>query len=163
MLKLTFHVFKQMPGPIKPRLKASEKFSELEKKIATLTNALVARSQEDVLQQHTPPGSKSSGVSPQDLMQQHPSPPAALQNLSLRNSVAVSDPPWRTSVNGRGRTLVDVIDQGFIDLPTAEVLFNHWNMTMVSVGSLLPADHFALTLQRAFTHTIRLLTKAFSY
>lgn len=118
------------PGPAKRRLKSSEKISELEKKIELLTTVLARR--------HYPGPPKDQ--EPPDMP--HPAP---VTELSTTFSI-----PSRTSEpdqegHQRGTTLsvhLDVITQGIMDMPTAEVLFNHWNNAM---RPILPIVNFPST------------------
>lgn len=113
-------------GPVKPRIKSSEKFSELEKKIESLTKALSAKDQPP-----TPPESGRSIISSEDLVRDSTAYSATqtLNQLPERMEKAtLSRLP--EDVNNTRRVHIDVIDQGFIDYPTAEVLFNHYSISM---------------------------------
>ncbi|RVX72030.1 hypothetical protein B0A52_04628 [Exophiala mesophila] len=118
-----------MPGPIKPRLKASEKFSELEQKIATLTNALAAKGQQDQIQHDNLTASPSTSS---HLRQPNPAPtiPAPIMSsLPHLPHPAIATSSGNTS-DAPSVKYLDAIDQGIVDLPTAAVLFNHWNTSM---------------------------------
>ena len=123
-------------GPVKPRIKSSEKFSELEKKIESLTKALSARDQQD--QPQTPPESGRSIISSEDLTQDKGIDSSGRLHTQLpeRLSTVISQslPHTATDTN---RRYIDGIDQGFIDLPTAEVLFNHYCISMHPVLPIL--------------------------
>ncbi|KAK5047748.1 hypothetical protein LTR84_006413 [Exophiala bonariae] len=123
-------------GPIKPRIKSSEKFSELEKKIESLTKALGAKHQPP-----TPPESGRSIVSSEDLIQDRNTYTTAqsLNQLPDRlEKTTLSRLP--DDLRTTRRTCIDVIDQGFIDYPTAEVLFNHYS---ISMQPILPIVNFS--------------------
>lgn len=113
-------------GPVKPRIKSSEKFSELEKRIESLTKALGAKDQSQ-----TPPDSGRSMISSEDLVQDRSthSTSQLLNQLPerLENATLSRLPNQAKNIT---RTYTDVIDQGFIDYPTAEVLFNHYSISM---------------------------------
>ncbi|KEF56854.1 uncharacterized protein A1O9_07044 [Exophiala aquamarina CBS 119918] len=123
-------------GPVKPRMKSSEKFSELEKKIESLTKALSARDHQD--QPQTPPESGRSIISSEDLIQDKTINAGGrfLTQLPERLSNSIS-PALSSHVIDANRSYVDVIDQGFIDCPTAEVLFNHYCISMHPILPIL--------------------------
>lgn len=114
-----------MPGPVKTRMRSSEKFHELEKKIATLTSALAARPRSE-----THSASKQSTTSSGEVTR------ASISHVSNEpfNKQPAQSAPLTPYQDGVGITSMnrtqDIIDLGFIDIPTAEVLFNHYNMTM---------------------------------
>lgn len=123
-------------GPVKPRMKSAEKFSELEKKIESLTKALSAKDHQD--QPQTPPESGRSIISSEDLIQDKGTNSSGrfLTQLPERLSSSIS-PGLSNSVIDPNRSYVDVIDQGFIDFPTAEVLFNHYCISMHPILPIL--------------------------
>jgi hypothetical protein len=112
-------------GPVKPRIKSSEKFSELEKRIESLTKALRSRDQQ------TPPESGRSIISSEDLVQDSRTHSTSQFLNQLPERISHSTlPHLPNNLSDTTRTYVDVIDQGFIDFPTAEVLFNHYSISM---------------------------------
>lgn len=117
-------------GPVKPRMKSSEKFSELEKRIESLTKALSSRHQTQ-----TPPESGRSIISSEDLVQDSRTHPTnrvinQLPERGSRSTLPSLPNDLNNTLNSTAWTYVDVIDQGFIDFPTAEVLFNHYSISM---------------------------------
>ncbi|KAI8965326.1 hypothetical protein F5Y11DRAFT_312827 [Daldinia sp. FL1419] len=111
----------QDPGPPKARVKTSQKFTELEKKIDALTNALdaerrrnqqsIRQAREDEAWSRTPDSSsRDDGASPFS------------GQLDLY--------PERITNDSRGINMNsrDVVSQGLVDIHTASMLFNHWNL-----------------------------------
>ncbi|KAI1768629.1 hypothetical protein GGR53DRAFT_517786 [Hypoxylon sp. FL1150] len=107
----------QDPGPPKARVKASQKFTELEKRIDALTSALDAerRRNQQSLKHVTneAPWSKTPDSNPKD---DDVSIPAIEQTRELKDTGY-----------GRGDTTTydDIVDQG-----TANLLFDHWKFHM---------------------------------
>lgn len=114
------------PGPAKPRLKSSEKISELEKKVASLTTVLASRNYPDSPKDQALPDMTHSAPST-ELSTRFSISSSRTNNGQIRTS----EPP-RESIQRRASLSVhmDVITQGVMDMPTAEVLFNHWNNSM---------------------------------
>ncbi|KIX07840.1 uncharacterized protein Z518_02494 [Rhinocladiella mackenziei CBS 650.93] len=124
-----------IPGPAKPRVKTSQKFSELEKKIESLTTALAARSHSGQLESHDAPDTTISSMSSEPLTNVSKSPEHS-GRFRYRNDS--SEPLQDSCLKISGpREYVDVIDRGLIDIPTAEVLFNHWDLSMRPILPLL--------------------------
>ncbi|KAI1095556.1 hypothetical protein F5B19DRAFT_308255 [Rostrohypoxylon terebratum] len=121
----------QDPGPPKARLKTSQKFLELEKRIDALTTALDAerrRNQQSLKQVRTEVlWSKTPDTSTSDTLS-----PSGWQYQS--DSVVSND---------------DVIDAGFIDMASASELFHHWDSHM---RPLMPVVQFP---SEDDIHTIR--------
>ncbi|KAI5866146.1 hypothetical protein GGS23DRAFT_603522 [Durotheca rogersii] len=112
----------QDPGPPKARARPSQRFSELEKKIGALTNALYSerlRNQQLFIQRAGDP--QWSRTPDSDSRDTDGSSPTR---------------PGRDSVPGLGHGGIDiaasgdVFSQGLVDMPTAVLLFNHWNIFM---------------------------------
>ncbi|OAG40436.1 hypothetical protein AYO21_05336 [Fonsecaea monophora] len=108
------------PGPAKPRTNPSQKIRELEGKIASLSQALSAR------QRHDQPGEPTLLATPTQ---------SVSSGRSRDASVPVVRPTWQIFPESQSRHSsaqvdLDVVDQGLLDMPTAEVLFNHWNDSM---------------------------------
>ena len=119
------------PGPGKPRMKSSEKFHELERKIESLTSALAAKDQPQ-----TPPESRPSRVSTSEEFPEDNICSIQDENIPTRPRLQHLTPsfgsPDGTASISRSQ---DVIEQGYIDVPTAEVLLNHYN---ISLRPILP-------------------------
>lgn len=132
-----------LPGPAKPRMKSSQKFSELEKKIESLSNALASRVHDEPIEHHEVADSTLSNISDRHLRQASlsNSPERVSNPIGVRNG-ASSSQPSRASVGFSPASHGDVVDQGYIDIRTAEVLFNHWNTTMRPLHPILklPSD-----------------------
>lgn len=112
----------QDPGPPKARMKTSQKFTELEKKIDALTSALDAERRRN---QQT-----AKQVKDDALWSKTPESNARddyLTPIERRNhepGLIVDD--GRMNATTRG----DIVDQGLIDMFTAALLFDHWNTHM---------------------------------
>ncbi|OTB12160.1 hypothetical protein K445DRAFT_15113 [Daldinia sp. EC12] len=123
----------QDPGPPKARVKTSQKFNELEKKIDALTSALDAerrryqqslkQAREDVEWSRTPDSNfRGEDASPFiDQQDRHP-------------EVVTGDS------RGIGTDSRDVVSRGLVDIHTASMLFNHWNVHM---RPLMPSIYFS--------------------
>lgn len=123
------------PGPAKPRLKASEKIFELEKKITSLTTVLAGRHYPDSPKDQHLPGMTHSAPSTELSTTFSVSSSRANQGQSR-----TSEPPRQGNQRKASLSVqMDLITQGVIDMPTAEVLFNHWNHSMRPV---LPIVNF---------------------
>ncbi|KAI0830390.1 hypothetical protein F5Y06DRAFT_301915 [Hypoxylon sp. FL0890] len=122
----------QDPGPPKARVKTSQKFSELEKRIDALTSALDAerrRNQQSLKQvraetqwSKTP----DSNIREDDAL-----------------SLPANDDRIDTAICG------NVIDQDLVDMTTASLLYDHWNIHM---RPLMPVIQFS---SEEDAHTIR--------
>lgn len=120
-----------MPGPAKPRLKASQKFSELEKKIELLTNALAAKPQPNP---GNPQALETTIASPESTA------PLTTESLDSSSPLQINHPGYKhgplrlqPSSGRENRSAAqprDIVDRGIIDIPTGDLLFNHWNLTM---------------------------------
>ncbi|KAI1472669.1 uncharacterized protein F4812DRAFT_409834 [Daldinia caldariorum] len=121
----------QDPGPPKARVKTSQKFSELEKKIDALTSALDAerkryqqslkQAREDAEWSRTPDSSsRGDNTSPFIERQDHH--------------------PEMVTSDGNGTDNPDVVSRGLVDIHTASMLFNHWNTHM---RPLMPSIYFS--------------------
>ncbi|OAP63413.1 hypothetical protein AYL99_02640 [Fonsecaea erecta] len=112
------------PGPAKPRTKSSQKISELESKIASLSSALSARQPQD----HQQLGESSvSGTPTQSVSSER----------SRDFSLSFRRPTWEHLHESQSKQHysappadLDVVDRGLLDVPTAEVLLDHWNTSM---------------------------------
>ncbi|KAI2464035.1 hypothetical protein F4781DRAFT_436793 [Annulohypoxylon bovei var. microspora] len=130
----------QDPGPPKARVKTSQKFSELEKRIDALTSALDAerrRNQQSLKQVRTEvlwsktPDSNANDTLPPTERQDH-------DERIVTNSDGINATPCD-----------DIIDAGLIDMPTASELYDHWNLYM---RPLMPVVQFSAEDD---AHTIR--------
>ncbi|OTB01927.1 hypothetical protein M426DRAFT_323140 [Hypoxylon sp. CI-4A] len=120
----------QDPGPPKARVKTSQKFNELEKRIDALTSALEAerrRNQQppnqaiETLWSKTPDSiARDDGCSPIEHRDQAPGFPTS-----------------NYGSNPTGHR--DVVDQGLIDISNAIILYNYWNRYM---RPLMPVVRF---------------------
>ncbi|KAI1104968.1 hypothetical protein F4804DRAFT_305596 [Jackrogersella minutella] len=121
----------QDPGPPKARVKTSQKFSELEKKIDALTNALdieKRRNQQSINQVRLEAlWSKTPDSNTED-RETLSSPERQGHDVDF----VASDGRINTMISG---DLTDVID-----LPTASVLYDHWNRDM---RPLMPVIQFS--------------------
>ncbi|KAI0176527.1 hypothetical protein GGR52DRAFT_365968 [Hypoxylon sp. FL1284] len=116
----------QDPGPPKARVKTSQKFTELEKKIDALTSALDAerrrnRQSEKSLKQPST-GMEWSRTPDSNAKDDHVFSPTAQQGPELDD--AMNDGRGAITTGG------DVVGQGLIDMPTASLLFDHWMSRM---------------------------------
>ncbi|KAK6499788.1 hypothetical protein TWF481_010146 [Arthrobotrys musiformis] len=103
----------EAPGPIKPRMKPSQKFQELERKIELLTSVLQTEKAD-------PGPSLSQGQN-----QTIDGSPQNSEDFPPKNhylQALVSPQPNFQSGGNSG----DIIDQGAIDISTASTLFNYW-------------------------------------
>ncbi|KAI0846393.1 hypothetical protein F5Y00DRAFT_145024 [Daldinia vernicosa] len=113
----------QDPGPPKARVKTSQKFTELEKKIDALTSALEAerrRNQRSLKQVREDAGwSRTPDSSSRD-----DDAPAFSERQDRHAELTVGD--------GREASMArrDVVSQGLVDIRTASLLFDHWNLHM---------------------------------
>ncbi|KAL7622410.1 hypothetical protein AAE478_007915 [Parahypoxylon ruwenzoriense] len=112
----------QDPGPPKARIKTSQKFSELEKKIDALTTALDSerRRNKQSLGQITTEEQWSR--TPDSNIRDNDDLSPRRQDRDLES--AIDNARVDTATSG------DAIGQGLIDMPTAVLLFNHWNLRM---------------------------------
>ncbi|KAI0899278.1 hypothetical protein F4806DRAFT_332675 [Annulohypoxylon nitens] len=128
----------QDPGPPKARVKTSQKFSELEKRIDALTSALDAerrRNQQSLKQVRTEVlWSKTPDASTNDTLS-----PSGWQSQS--NSIVTDD--------GEIGDTDDIIDADFIDMASASQLYHHWDSYM---RPLMPVVRFP---SEDDVHTIR--------
>lgn len=114
------------PGPAKHRLKSSERISELEKKIASLTTVLAGR--------HYPHSPKDQDLP--DMTHSAPSIEVSTRfsmssNRANEGQSRTSEQPQEDNQHKASLSVqMDVITQGVMDMPTAEVLFTHWNHSM---------------------------------
>ncbi|KAI1141696.1 hypothetical protein F5Y05DRAFT_423401 [Hypoxylon sp. FL0543] len=123
----------QDPGPPKARVKTSQKFSELEKRIDALTSALDAerrRNQQPLKQVRTEPHwsrTPDSSIREDDAL-------SLTERQEQDSELAASD--------GRIDAVIcsDAVDQGLIDTTTATLLFDHWNIYM---RPLMPVIQFS--------------------
>ncbi|KIW23340.1 uncharacterized protein PV07_11548 [Cladophialophora immunda] len=108
------------PGPAKPRAKSSQKISELESKIASLSRALSTRSYQDR------PGESSVSGTPTQSVSSERSRDVSVSfaRPTLENFQASQSRHCSAQVD------LDVVGRGLLDVPTAEVLFGHWNTSM---------------------------------
>ena len=119
------------PGPAEPRMKSSEKISELEKKVAFLTSALANN--------HSITRTLDNDVSATTQL------PRQTSSTATRNPPSNPDrchQPGETPSQRDSKKLVstsqnDVFQQGVIGIPSAEVLFQHWNVSMRPVLPIL--------------------------
>ena len=113
------------PGPAGPHVRSSEKIADLQKKVAALTDILAAKGDvehpldEDALGAMQSLTTASSTVfrSPSQL---HDRSPGRAQEV-------VRDKRYQESSTA---THLDVVDQGIIDIPSAELMFKHWTCSM---------------------------------
>ncbi|KAI1777168.1 hypothetical protein F4818DRAFT_340095 [Hypoxylon cercidicola] len=132
----------QDPGPPKARMKTSQKFTELEKRIDALTSALDAerrRSQQSLKQvMSEPQWSKTPDSDPRD---DDVFSPSTQQGQEPDDAVSGR---W-----GNITTSGDVVDQGLIDMSTANHLFDHWKFHMRPFMPVIqfPADEDAYTIR----------------
>ncbi|KAI1648969.1 uncharacterized protein F4817DRAFT_332436 [Daldinia loculata] len=113
----------QDPGPPKARVKTSQKFTELEKKIDALTSALEAerrrnhqsikQAREDAAWSRTPDSSSKYDDASQFSERQD------------RHAELIVSDGREASITSR-----DVVSQGLVDIRTASMLFDHWNLHM---------------------------------
>ncbi|KAI1205001.1 uncharacterized protein F4807DRAFT_465106 [Annulohypoxylon truncatum] len=130
----------QDPGPPKARVKTSQKFSELEKRIDALTIALDAErrlNQQSLKQVRTEAlWSKTPDTDANDAW----------------SSAGRQDQIQRTASNNDGISATlsdDIIDTGLIDMDTASQLYDHWHIYM---RPLMPVVQFSAEDD---AHTIR--------
>lgn len=131
----------QDPGPPKARLKTSQKFTDLEKRIDALTSALDAeRRRNQQLPKQVTTETQWSNTPDSIPRDDDVFSPATQQGQELGGIV------------NEARELAirsDVVDQGVIDMPTAGLLFDHWKFHM---RPFMPVIRFS-TNENA--HTIR--------
>ncbi|KAI1453178.1 hypothetical protein F4805DRAFT_444498 [Annulohypoxylon moriforme] len=121
----------QDPGPPKARVKTSQKFSELEKRIDALTNALDAerrRNQQSLKQVRTEAlWSKTPDTDVNDTLS-----PVERQDHDKR--IAAKEDDINVTISD------DIIVAGLIDMPTACQLYDYWNLYM---RPLMPVVQFS--------------------
>lgn len=124
----------QDPGPPKARMKTSQKFTELEKKIDALTSALDAERRRN---QQTAKQVKADALwskTPESNARDDYLSPIEQRNHEL--GVVVDD--GRMNATTRG----DIVDQGLVDMFTATLLFDHWNTHM---RPIMPVIQFCIS------------------
>ncbi|KAI2617738.1 hypothetical protein GGR54DRAFT_631222 [Hypoxylon sp. NC1633] len=122
----------QDPGPPKARLKTSQKFSELEKKIDALSSALdlERRRNQQPLRQVT------------NEAQWPKTPDSDSRGDALPSTLLDGQSSTFARIDGSVNVTVigDVVEQGLIDMLSASLLFDHWNLHM---RPLMPVVQFS--------------------
>ncbi|KAI1410480.1 hypothetical protein F5Y13DRAFT_181404 [Hypoxylon sp. FL1857] len=123
----------QDPGPPKARVKTSQKFSELEKRIDALTSALDAerrRNQQSLKQARTEAQwskTPDSNIREDDVLSDS-------ERQGQDSELAANYDRINASICS------NVIDQGLVDMTTASLLYDHWNLYM---RPLMPVIQFS--------------------
>ncbi|KAI0138934.1 hypothetical protein F4776DRAFT_662634 [Hypoxylon sp. NC0597] len=114
----------QDPGPPKARVKTSQKFSELERKIDALTSALDAerrRNQQSLKQVRA---EAQWSKTPDSNIREDDDIQSLAERQDQDSELAANDGRLDLTVCG------NVIDQGLVDTTTASLFFDHWNVHM---------------------------------
>lgn len=123
-----------MPGPIKKRQKTAHRVAELEKKINTLTEALMNKNQTVLTPSTDSPSTNRvtesiSGMTPADGATENDNRYSRMLFQKAYQNAEQDFSDLKYQSDNRGN-YVDVVDAGLIDMPTASDIFHYWRFYM---------------------------------